>query len=537
MGENMGFGLSIELIGIGLLAAAIGLMIAAVLPARNPYAQSGGPDSGSEGPVYLFDGETLVDCNAAGRALLARSAVQGGDWQKLVSFLDKSFGNIDEKLGNLSKLGALAETAETTNGKILLLQAELGGGLTKILLTDPDLADGLGVALAMSHRALETEVEDLRRTVSSAPLLIWRENQTGQVTWANDAYLILACAALSRGAALSWPLPRLFDRAAIVQSASGQTGTGQRQSVRIGSEKAAWFDLMTEADGTSILCFAQPADAAVTAENTLREFMQTLSKTFAQLPIGLAIFDKDRKLQMFNPALVELTTLPPDFLTRKPSMLAVLDAMRDRNLLPEPRDYQGWRRQIVEMERAAASGLFQENWALPDGQTFRVTGRPHPNGGLALMIEDISSEMQRSRRYRADLEISQSVIDQLDEAIAVFDQSGHLLSSNAAYCELWNHDPASNLDDTTIRTLTVHWKTRTAATPLWVEIDEFIHTVGSRIAWSKDLRLLDGRAVICSVAPVASGATMVAFKLAAPPHRREKSGAVKSMTGSATAAR
>jgi PAS domain-containing protein len=525
----MGFGSTVDLIGVGMLLAALGLMLATLFNTEGTHPKTESLALRSEGPIFLFDGDVLVDCNASARAVLSRSITRGGDWQRLLAFLAKHFDNIDEKLSQLPKLGALAEIAETNSGKAMLLQAELSGGLTKIALIDPDLADGPCVALAMSHSALETEVQELRHAIASAPVLIWRESPAGEVTWANNAYVLLASAAQTSRRELSWPLPRLFDRAATLQSAQGQ-----RQSVAIGARKTAWFDLVTQAEGASMLCFASPVDAAVNAENTLREFMQTLSKTFAQLPIGLAIFDKDRKLQMFNPALVELTSLPPDFLTRRPSMLAVLDAMRDRNLLPEPKDYHSWRRQIIEMERAAATGLFQENWALPDGQTFRITGRPHPNGGLALMIEDISGEMQRSRRYRSDLEISQSVIDQLEDAIVVFDQGGHLLWSNTAYSTLWDHDPAASLGDSTIRSVTAQWKTLTAPTQLWIEIDEFIHTIGNREAWSKDLRLLDGRLLTCAVAPLAAGSTMIAFRTSGP--KRTGSG-LEHVSGSATAAR
>jgi PAS domain-containing protein len=529
-GAAMGFGSSVDLIGVGILFAALGLMLATLFSKEAAKPKTGSLALRSEGPIFLFDGDVLVDCNASARAVLARSITRGGDWHRLLDFLAKHFDNIDEKLSQLPKLGALAEIAETNSGKAMLLQAELSGGLTKIALIDPDLADGPGVALAMSHRALETEVQELRHAIACAPTLMWRESATGEVTWANNAYVLLASAAQTSRRELSWPLPRLFDRAATLQSAHGQ-----RQSVAIGARKTAWFDLVTQVEGAGMLCFATAVDAAVNAENSLREFMQTLSKTFAQLPIGLAIFDKDRKLQMFNPALVELTSLPPDFLTRRPSMLAVLDAMRDRNLLPEPKDYHSWRRQIIEMERAAASGLFQENWALPDGQTFRVTGRPHPNGGLALMIEDISGEMQRSRRYRSDLEISQSVIDQLEDAIVVFDQGGHLLWCNTAYSTLWDHDPAGSLDHCSIRSVTVHWKTLTAPTQLWTEIDEFIHTIGNREAWRKDLRLLDGRLLTCAVAPLAAGSTMVAFRSMGP--KRTGSSGLEHVSASATAAR
>ena len=68
------------------------------------------------------------------------------------------------------------------------------------------------------------------------------------------------------------------------------------------------------------MMFALPADAAVRAERSLREFVQTLTKTFADLPIGLAIFDQSRKLQLFNPSLIDLTRLPTGFLTARPTL-------------------------------------------------------------------------------------------------------------------------------------------------------------------------------------------------------------------------
>jgi PAS domain-containing protein len=514
VGKMMAIELSATILGLVLLAGAILLLVATLVGTRRDAAPNDSTAQRSTGPVFLFDGQELIDCNSAARVILGQSNSGGNDWQKLLAFLSPYFTALDDRLGSLAKLGAIAETGAAENGKIILLEAEMNAGLTRICLIDPDVTDGPGVALALSHRALETEVQELRKAAAAAPMLIWREHSEGEIVWANDSYVMLAASTLPAGRDLSWPLPRLFERSAVLQSASRQ-----RQSVAIvqaagATPKVHWFDLTTTADKGALLCFAAPVDAAVAAETSLREFMQTLSKTFAQLPIGLAIFDKDRKLQMFNPALLELTTLPPDFLSLKPSMMSVLDAMRDRNLLPEPKDYATWRRQITEIERAAAAGAYLENWALPDGQTFRVTGRPHPNGGLALMIEDISSEMQRSRRYRADLEVSQSVLDQISDAIAVFSPAGHVIWCNHAYTEMWGHDPSATLGDMTIRTVTDHWKTRAAPTALWVEIDEYIHTVGIRRAWSKEVRLQDGRLLMCNIAPVAAGSTMVAFRSA-----------------------
>jgi PAS domain-containing protein len=251
----------------------------------------------------------------------------------------------------------------------------------------------------------------------------------------------------------------------------------------------------------------------VLAEAALRDFMQTLTKTFAHLHVGLAIFDNQRQLQLFNPALLDLTGLPADFLSMRPSLVSVLDAMRDRNMIPEPKDYRDWRRQLVQMEKAAASGLYEETWSLPGGQTYRVVGRPHPNGALALMIEDISGEILRTRRYRADLELGQAVIDEMAEAIAVFSPAGQLVMSNASYTVLWGSDPSTHLGDASLRALCAQWRGLCAPSPIWAELEEFASNPDGRAVWHAEVRLLDGRLLDCRFAPLAGGATLAAFRL------------------------
>jgi PAS domain-containing protein len=275
---------------------------------------------------------------------------------------------------------------------------------------------------------------------------------------------------------------------------------------------AEWFDLVRMPLGDEVLCYALTANAAVQAETSLRDFMQTLTKTFADLPIGLAIFDRARVLQLFNPALADLTALAPDFLISRPTLSAVLDAMRAKAMIPEPRDYRSWRKQLLRLEEEATMGLFEETWNLPGGQTYRVIGRPHPNGALAFMFEDISHEMTQTRRYRADLELGQSVIDAVDEAVVVFSQGGQLVMSNIAYAQLWNHDPAVLLSDAGIGTLCAWWREHSAPSLLWDDATDFVATLGDRTPWDGEVRMLDGRLVTCRFRPLTGGATLITFR-------------------------
>lgn len=490
----------------GLVAAAVGIIALWVSQSQVFDPENSLFAAETEGAIFLFDGETLIDSTPEARALLAASHAPGNDWDKLLAFLTPRFDGLGEQILHLPKGGTLDLTASQTNPG-LTLRAEHRGGLTKIELkeTSDDLASGSDPLI---QRAIHEEIALLRAAIAAAPMLVWRENSAGDVIWANGPYLLQSCAVLSEGKELGWPLPRLF------QAATGDDPLGDhRQSLKLPSGKQTWFTISSKAETSGWLRYGVQADAAVQAEVSLRDFMQTLTKTFAQLPIGLAIFDVDRKLQLFNPALLDLTQLPADFLSMRPTLLSVLDAMRDRKMLPEPKDYRGWRRRLVELEKAAASGLYEETWNLPDGQTYKVVGRPHPNGAIALMIEDISTEMLRTRRFRADLELGQSVIDQMEDAITVFDQSGLLVISNAAYARLWGHDPSLWVSACNLRHLTEHWRSLTPPNGLWSEVEDYVATIGDREAWKAEARLLDGRLLDCRFAPLAGGSTLVRFRL------------------------
>jgi PAS domain-containing protein len=128
------------------------------------------------------------------------------------------------------------------------------------------------------------------------------------------------------------------------------------------------------------------------------------------------------------------------------------------------------------------------------------------------MFEDISTEMSRTRRYRADLELGQSVIDSMDEAIAVFSQAGQLVMSNSAYALLWGHDPAASLGDGGIAALCSHWRLHSAPSAIWQEAEHFVATLGEREPWVGEARLTDGRLIACRFASLAGGATLATFR-------------------------
>ena len=505
--------LAVIIVTTSIASAVIALMVLSTFFAKQTKISAAISRSDVlEQTVFLFDDEDLVDATSSARGLLEVAPVAQTDWARLAAFLIPRFENFLQRIGRLAEEGRIEMTALRAKGEHapLRLIAENINGFSRITLIDPE-AEGHGVLVdGLSQRALEDELSLLRSAVDRAPILAWRESADGSITWANRAYILRSGALSLSDDVLMWPLPRIF--------ANMPTGMGtvpRRLKVEEEDGRVLWFDCQSQLLEEGALHFALPADATVKAERSLREFVNTLTKTFADLPIGLAIFDRQRQLQMFNPALIDLLGLDAQFLTGRPTLFAVFDKLRESRVMPEPKDYRNWRQQMAVLEKAASLGDHSEVWGLPSGQTYRVTGRPHLDGAVAFLFEDISSEVSLTRRFRSELEMGSEVLDSLDEAVAVFQPSGDLVLSNAAYARLWGVDPLETLGQTSISDALKHWGSDCEASENFVKMRAFIPQIEARAPWSHTLRRLDGSELRCRVVPLAGGATLIGFTVLA----------------------
>ena len=453
--------------------------------------------------IFLVRDNRVIDTNLVARRLLDRSDSSRPEIDRLRRFLAQHFEDSELLLSPRDEQTDLM--LQSRDQQVQVIRHDVGSSirLKVIFVTDETPVDGDMHTL----RAMETELETLRANTTAAPFLLWRQSNVGEVTWVNRSYLDTAEKKL--GKQTDWPLPVLFP------SLKGLAAKNKSESRRISVQNddgENWYDCHITPIGSEILCTAIPADEAVRSENRRHEFTQTLTKTFAELAIGLAIFDRSRRLVLFNPALLDLTNLPTDFLTSRPSMVSFLDRLRENRVMPEPRDYRSWRTSISELEAAAADGTYGETWSLPDGQTYHVTGRPHPDGAVALLFEDISAEMSLTRHFRTELEPSQAVIDALEAAVAVFSPAGEITVSNQSYQELWDIDGKAFMTGD-MAEATRRWHEMTAPTPVWGDFREFARADKEREEWTATVTLKDGRRVFCRFGPQKGGGTVAIFRI------------------------
>lgn len=455
---------------------------------RAPKAQMSRHIRPENGVSFLYENQTLISASPAAMTLFSKDTPDPS-WQDLFKKLHPSFPGFPDNPAMLDH-SAFARLEGVGRFEGSSAQIERFGDVVSLTLEAP--------ATEFTNIGAEPNAFAL----NNMPCPIWREDAAGEILYKNRAYQDLE--------------NRMGDTKGPIFSLP-QTSESTRNQSRVSLElpeqdSKLWFDITTVKYGDEYLGYALDTKAIVDAESAQRNFVQTLAKTFAQLSIGLAIFDRNGQLALFNPALIDLTDLPADFLSARPTLLNFFDRLRDQRVMPEPKDYGTWRQEITELVEAASTGKYHETWSLPSGSIFSVSGRPHPDGAIAFLFEDITAEITLTRRFREELELGLSVMDKIDEAIVVFSSDGGVAYSNQPFKQMWNIDPDVGLARMSFSDVEKCWRDKTDMDKVWMDIRDYVEDNGPRTPFRRTLPQKDGQLLNCEVESLPNCATLVRLR-------------------------
>lgn len=482
---------------VAMLSAFFGVFL---IGPRMGTRQTTDIDSHSSEVCFLYKNDDLQHASELAKSVVGLAETDT-DWKSLHTQLHKRFQLMPVSTTEISTTPVIVNATDASDKGFVRLTRS--GETVHVEIVEPGTSSPTQIH---QIKSLEAELATLRMASSTSSHPMWQTNDSGDVQWYNSAYASLYQRIFGEGPDSKQPL---FETFAMVRQPSGRTRASLQQN---NDGDRLWFDVNTVQSGTKTMFHAMDINAVIQAEVAQRNFVQTLAKTFAQLSIGLAIFDRNGQLALFNPALVDLTGLQAEFLSARPDLLSFFDRLRDNRVMPEPKNYHSWRQEIADVIAAATDGRYQETWSLDTGHTYRVSGRPHPDGAIAFLIEDISAEVSMTRNYRAELEMSQSLMDSLNDGLVVFSSAGILQFCNAAYREMWKLDPESSFAEVTIIDSLRDWQKQSHPDPAWGDVRDFVFKVGERAPWDSIVERDDENRLICSVSPIASGATLIRFE-------------------------
>ena len=472
----------------GLLALACVLWLA---PRARPARNLAEGDVLAEPRQFRFRNGYLVDHSGNVSFLLPDPIDRLRAWDGLAEILSDVHDGIPAAFDGLRDAGRpFRLTGEFGRDRLLVLGLRDGEDIRVTVTSAEERQTSVRVDLA-SLAAMEGEIAMLARGLDTSPQPGWALDADGRVVWANAAYLALVARCAGPDAAHGWPLHDLFPEAAAPRTTPVRRKTCDKR----GEEN--WFEISPPATGPDglRLIHAQSLDAVIKAEDSLRTLLQTLTKSFAFLPTGLAIFDRQGQLALFNPALMDMTGLDGAWLSRRPLMTDFFDALRDQRRMAEPRDYKAWRASLAGMGRTEADRIYVETWTLPSGITYRVTARPQGDGAITLMLENVSSDVDAQRSQKDAQGLMRDVLDAMEEGMVVFDADGRRIAANASAQEIWMGHGAEGQLPATLDGCIAFWKTLTRPSPVWGEMRDVLRNPETeRVSWSAPLHRLGGEA-------------------------------------------
>ncbi len=336
----------------------------------------------------------------------------------------------------------------------------LGAGGIILWLLDASEGERRTDELSYELKRRTAALEALTGLIEAAPFPIWHRGSDLRLAMVNRAYVRAveaedAARVVRDGIELideaDGRSPTAFaaevrDRQQPAQRVLPATITGERRTVEV---------VEVPLGPSGVAGFAIDIEDRERARGELARFVRAQRDMLDRLSAGVAQFGRDRSLIFFNQPFARLFALGADFLADRPEFERVIDAMREAGNLPEVRDFPEWR---AERRGWFTSGLaaVEEDWLLPGGKHLRVVAQPLPDGGLLLIFEDRTEQIQLASARDTLLRVRTATFDNLFEAVGVFASDGRLHLWNNRFRELWQFDEEQLARHPRIDTLTPH---------------------------------------------------------------------------------
>ncbi|HTT99063.1 MAG TPA: PAS-domain containing protein [Rhizomicrobium sp.] len=352
---------------------------------------------------------------------------------------------------------------------------------------------------------------DYNMLLDAVPAPVWVRGSDLALRWGNQAFLEAAeapnlQAALTANASLQDTETDLF--AAVIDSGADVEAT---RYALVDGERRAYSLKFVRLPDSSVAGFAVDMTERARAEGRLRLHVEATADMLEGVPGAIAKFDSAQKLESFNSAYAKLSGIDEKWLDTHPTLGDVLDRLRAARKLPEQQDYAAWKAAQLKLFEMCFQ-RHEEFWHLADGQSLKISVRPHLLGGLVFTIEDISEKLRLESSFNLLVQVQRAMLDTMEDAIAIFGPDGRLALSNTRFAQLWNlseEELQAQPHFTKVATLAEARKGRDG---IWGIVSAGIVSAEPERCndWGRAVRA-DGRTISLSMARLPNGATIATF--------------------------
>ena len=266
---------------------------------------------------------------------------------------------------------------------------------------------------------------------------------------------------------------------AVAQSAANLTPWRQEYRTQFDDGKVRWLlgNAMPkrEADGGTIWHgFITDITEHKAMEQTLARQHQMLQDVIENLPLGMAVYDKNRQLLLSNRRLASILDLPVGFLDKPDVRFDDLVRLNfERGGYPG-QTYEAVLQRFVTMLQAGKPASYER--IQPNGTWLEIWGNYLGDGGNILTYSDITERKRKDEQLQQAETLLRTAINTIDEAFVIYDPQDRLVLCNEKYRELYAG----------ISHLIVPGVTFEALIRAGVQSGEYTESIGREEDWVKD---------------------------------------------------
>lgn len=343
--------------------------------------------------------------------------------------------------------------------------------------------------------------QKLQNLLNHVDILLWNRNEHGMIDWANQAYCKFT------GWNNKTQFPELF----------GEAGRQKLQEQDLFKEKLSTvlqgdryiFDVLAIRHNGEETGLAVNVNEQEKIKQELITLKQGYMEILDQISTSVAIFDHAMVLQFYNQSFLQLWNLDIQFLENHPTHTLVLDRLREMGGLAQHTNWRQWKESILAVYRAIEP--LEQIWHLSDRRVLRVVARPHAQGGVIWLFENLTEQVELETRYNTLIKVQGETLDHLTEAVIVFGSDGKVRLINPAFIQLWDLNSELSIEGTHITQIASFYE-KTRNISIWGELSQYV--VGftdERDKISNRVDLSNGQILDYMVVPLPNGETMFTF--------------------------
>ncbi len=364
--------------------------------------------------------------------------------------LKDAFSDIDA-LSFSNAFRKLSQTGETFD---LLVNEKNGERIFKVVGISSDFGRGevFSILWFEDHTNLVNELSQAKEDVhyykksrefyemcfSKLPFPVWFRNDEGHVTWCNNEYAKVL--EVDRKRVLDEKIDLIaVDEAKLLAEKARKLLKPQSQQAHIVVDgKRCLFEIneVPLVPPTQTLGFVRDVTDLESASDELARMKTANTDVLEQVNLPVAIYAPDMSLSFYNSSYARVWGVQDSWLNKKPLIGEFLDHLRQKRKLPEQANF----RDYVDMWRGFFTNLidpYEEMMYLPDGKALRTVAVPHPQGGLMITHEDVTSRLELEASYNTLIAVQRETIDHLAEGVCVFGPDGRMRLYNKACKKIW----------------------------------------------------------------------------------------------------